>query len=438
MHGANHHLFRPNALTRASSPDNLDRLMHVVRAKDWIPLLALTGLLAVGGVWAVAGSVPTKVFGRGVLLRPRRIVSVQALGGGRLEALLVHTGDAVRKGDLLGRVDQSELRRRIQDDRQLLTLLHLQDQTKTTSQQQQTSLQQQQDQLERKFLQSQRRSLERSLADAQALTEGLRQRYLSVQQLLKEGLIAKIAPEVIESEKAWRDNQAQVLEYKAKLEQIDGQVKQLETRFSGLARETLDAATTRQNQMAELQARIAQSELQLSKSGDVLSEYTGRVAEVFVAAGQVLPAGGTLLSLEIQDAEAPLVGLLYFPVKDGKKVQPGMLIQLTPDTIERHRFGGILAKVAAVSPLPVTREGALSNVGNPDLVREIMTDGACLEVTAYLEPDPSTFSRYRWSSSRGPQLKLSSGLTVQSWVTVERRAPATYLMPLLREASGTY
>jgi HlyD family secretion protein len=438
MHGANQHLFREKALARVSSPDNLDRLMRVVRAKDWIPLTVLTGLFAMGGVWTVLGNVPTKVFGRGVLLRPRRVVSVQALGGGRLEALNVRPGDAVKKGDLLGRVDQSEVRRRIQDDRQLLLILEVQHQTKSASQEQQTGLQEQQDQLERKFLQAQRQSLERSLADTQALTDTLKRRYDSMQELRKSGLVAEVAPEVIGSEQAWRENLAKILDYKARLEQTEGQAKQLETRFGSLARENLEATTARQNQMAELRARVAQAELQVAKSGDVVSGYSGRVAEVFASVGQVLPAGGALLSLEIQEAEAVLVGLVYFPVKDGKKVQVGMPIQVTPDTVERERFGGIRGKVIAVSPLPVTREGALSTIGNADLVREIMTEGACLEVTVQLEPDPSTFSHYRWSSSRGPRLQMSSGLTVQGRVTIEGRAPATYLIPLLREASGIY
>ena len=128
---------------------------------------------------------------------------------------------------------------------------------------------------------------------------------------------------------------------------------------------------------------------------------------------------------------------MYLPVKEGKKVQPGMAVQVTPDTVERERFGGIVGKVAAVSPLPVTREGVLSTVGNSDLVREIMSEGACLEVSVHLQPD-TTLSGYRWSSSRGPKLTISSGLTVQGRVTVEGRSPATYLIPFLRDASGVF
>src|SRR6185503_4772341 len=171
------------------------------------------------------------------------------------------------------------------------------------------------------------------------------------------------------------------LDLKAKLEQIDGQAKQIETRLSTLVKENLEATTARENQRAELQARIAQNEIQLSKSGDIVSEYSGRVTEVFAATGQVIPAGGSVLSLEIEDPGAALVSLLYFPVSDGKKIQAGMPIQVIPTTVERQRFGGIVGNVVSVSPLPVTREGALSTVGNSDVLRDIMGDGAYVEVT---------------------------------------------------------
>ncbi len=100
-----HDLFRPKALGRMSSPDNLDRLMRVVRPNDWIPLATIAGLLAMGCVWAAIGSIPSKVAGRGVLLRPHRVVSIQSLSGGRLDTLNVRPGGIIKKGDVLARVD---------------------------------------------------------------------------------------------------------------------------------------------------------------------------------------------------------------------------------------------------------------------------------------------------------------------------------------------
>jgi HlyD family secretion protein len=106
--------------------------------------------------------------------------------------------------------------------------------------------------------------------------------------------------------------------------------------------------------------------------------------------------------------------------------------------VERSRFGGIVGKVISVSPLPVTKEGATSTVGNADVIQGLMGPGAWVEVVAKLQDDSSTFTGYRWSSSRGPALKMSPGITTTAYVTVERRTPAGFVVPSLRDASGIY
>jgi HlyD family secretion protein len=124
---------------------------------------------------------------------------------------------------------------------------------------------------------------------------------------------------------------------------------------------------------------------QIVRDGNIRSQYSGRVAEVMAAEGEVVAAGGKLLTLEADGSAAPetgagLVSVSYFPVKDGKQIQPGMKIQVTPDTVERERFGGILGTVTSVSPIPVTREGAVGTLGNSEVVQSLMPDGVFIEV----------------------------------------------------------
>jgi HlyD family secretion protein len=157
-----------------------------------------------------------------------------------------------------------------------------------------------------------------------------------------------------------------------------------------------------------------------------------------VAVGQVIPAGGRVLTLDVETPDVRLVSVSYFPVRDGKRIQPGMRLQVTPDPVERARFGGILATVTSVSAAPVTKEGATATVGNAEVVQSLMPDGGYIEVRARLEADASTPSGYRWSSSRGPDVQITEGLTHFARVTIEGRAPVTYLMPVLREASQIY
>jgi len=132
-----------------------------------------------------------------------------------------------------------------------------------------------------------------------------------------------------------------------------------------------------------------------------------------------------------------MLSVNYLALKNGKKIKPGMKILITPDTVKRTRFGGIVGEIKEVSSFPVTSEGATSVVGNSEVVRKLMgEEGGRIEAVAKLTLDSKTFSGYKWSSSKGPQLKISPGTTTTVKVTVEKRKPITFVLPILREWSG--
>ena len=447
MAGPTKDLFRKEALQHVSSPDNLERLMPVTGAKDWLLMAAAGALLAIFGIWCVAGRVPTIATGRGVILRPRRVNQAQSIAAGRILALRVGAGDRVREGDLIATVDQADIVKRIQENRRSVALLEEQDQRRSAAESSQLALQTQQDTLERRGLETQRATLRKSLADASALRPFLEARTDSNRKMVKEHLLGFAAKDVADGEQALHDNDGKVDEFTTRLGQIDGQLQQIETRVAALRRQILADSTARRNEIALLAKAIELDSFQLLRDGNIHSQYSGRVAEVMAAVGQVLPAGGRLLTIEADEAAGAakgndpasgLVSISYYPVRDGKRIQPGMRIQITPDTVERERFGGIIGTVTSVSPIPVTRDGALGTIGNAELVQSLMPDGAFIEVRARLEPDARTPSGYQWSSSRGPDIRITSGLTHATRVTIEGRAPVTYLLPILREASGVY
>ena len=436
-------LFREEALKHVSSPDNLEKLMPVAGAKDWLLMATAGALLILFAAWCVAGKVPTIVTGRGVIVRPRQVTQAQASAAGRILTLLVHAGDHVNEGDLIATIDQADIVKRIEENRRSVRMLEEQDTRKTAAENSQMSMQKQQDDLERRGLETQRTALLKSIADANNLKHLLESRVETNQKMVKEGLLGFAAKDIADAESAVHDNEAKIDDYNARLGQIDGQLQQIETRGATLARQFLADATARRNEIDQLRKSIELDSFQIVRDGSIRSQYSGRVAEVMAAVGQVIPAGGKLLTLE---AEGPptsnpgdgLIGISYFSVGDGKQIQPGMRIQITPDTVERERFGGIYGTVTSVSPIPVTKEGTVVTIGNADLVQHLMPEGGYIEVRARLETDKSTPSGYKWSSSRGPDIRITSGLTNTSRVTVEGRAPLTYVLPILRETSGVY
>jgi HlyD family secretion protein len=470
-------LFRKQALERSSSPERLDQIMQVVSPMKWLPLAALGTLVAAGVTWSIVGRIPITVEGRGVLVYPSKVVGFEFPTAGKLQALNVHVGDFVKKGQVLGTIDQSELQKQLQQQRSKLSELESQNQNATSLQGQRSQLDlnaiaQQRVALEQRLLQTQsltpiirnkdigalaqqRQNLEQRLQEATALAPTLKDRLDRRKALKAQGAISDDT--VLEAEQTYADSIQKIADIKQQIKQLDisqvqaeksyrenlsqiddikTQLKQLDSKEKTLSEQNFQASVTRQNQIADLKRSIAQLEYQLKQTSVIKSDYTGRILEITATPGQILGQGTRIGTIDAQSPSAKLVEVAFLPVSQGKKIQKGMKVQITPSTVERERFGGILANVTSVSPFPVTKESAAKVVGNSDIVGSLVSTEPQIQVLAELKPDPSTFSGYKWSSSKGPDMKMSPGTTTSVRITVKEEAPITFVLPILKSWTG--
>lgn len=138
-------------------------------------------------------------------------------------------GDTIQKGGVLRAIDQSDTRQRLQEERRQLEQLLSQDRDKRALQDQQITLRAQQYGLELKALLLQRDDLRKRLRDAQAKAPLLKQRADSRRQLEQLGLVPRISDERLEAERIYLDNQDTITALRADLQQLQSQVKQLES-----------------------------------------------------------------------------------------------------------------------------------------------------------------------------------------------------------------
>ncbi len=279
------------------------------------------------------------------------------------------------------------------------------------------------------------------------------------QRLLEEGAVPDDT--VLQARQEYLDGLANIDEAESQLKQLDvkeadalqqylsnlneikniqAQLQEQNTKEANIAQQDLETLTTRKKEIQEVNREIARLQQEVSTNSQVISQHSGRVLEITVNPGQVVDAGTRLGSIDAENPSSKQVGITYFTVGDGKKIQPGMTLQITPQTVKRERFGGILGTVTTVSPFPITKEAATSVVGNPEVVEGLVSDkqDGLIQVYGDLELDSTTRSGYKWSSSKGPTLKISPGTTTTVRVKVEERAPITFVLPILRSTSGIY
>lgn len=475
-------IFRKESLERLSSPERLDQLMHVVSPKSWLPLVALGSVMGVVVIWSIYGRIPITVEGQGVLIYPSNVVPLQSKSAGQLMALNFKVGDVIKKGQVLATIDQAELRKQLQQQRTKLIEIQSQDQAVGSLQGLRLEQEKQQQQQQRQYFQQrirelaaitpllktkgntstgqQRQGLQQRLRQAQALNPIFLQRMEIRRQLFKkEGAIS--GDEALKAEQEYLENLEKIADIQNQLKQLDvketqtekdyrenlsiisdlqAQLKELDSKQASVAQQDLENVTTRKKDIQDVKRQIAQLDLQLGDNSQIISQYSGRILEITQTPGQVVSAGTRLATIEAENPKSKLVSVTYFPVAEGKKIQAGMTIQITPQTVKRERFGGIVGSVTNISRFPITKEAAASEVGNSEIVEALISEKqeGLIQVFSDLKLDSNTPSGYKWSSSTGPQLKISSGTTTVVRVKVEERAPITFVLPILRSVSGIY
>jgi HlyD family secretion protein len=121
-----------------------------------------------------------------------------------------------------------------------------------------------------------------------------------------------------------------------------------------------------------------------------------------------------------------LQAFIFIPTLYWKRIRPGMEVQLAPSTVEPEEYGYLVGRITYVSDYPATSKAMMLLLKNEQLV-STLGQNAPFEVRAELLP-----SRYRWTSSKGPDIQLQSGTPAVGRVIVDKRRPIFMVLPQLQ------
>jgi len=416
--GKKQSVFRKVALERLSSPEQLDQLMEVTRPQGWLALGAVGLLLAAAGVWSVYGSVPTEALGKGILLRQQGVSALVANADGQVEEVLVEVGDRVEKGETVARIRQEELLRRIRDEESRLAALE-------SDFRKLQGFTAQQKHLQAETMAQKRTNLARSIETLAREVELLEQKIEVEEGLLEDGLITKQT--LLATQQELNTTRDELAGRRLERESID--LARLESE-----QEADQLLETRRSQVRDLRLELGDLRARLEENARVVSPYSGRVVELAVNPGDVVAPGTPVLSVELLAEE--LVAMLFVPAEAGKKIEPGMEARIYPSTVRREEYGYMEGRVTWVAEFPSTTRGMLRLLANESVVDELMSRGPLLRIDVELHEDPATPSGYRWSSSTGPDLRITSGTLAAGSVIVRESRPIELVIPKLRENLG--
>lgn len=409
-------LFRKSALARLASPEQLDQLMEVTDTKGWWTLAALGALVVAALLWSFVGRIPTTVEGTGILLREGGVFDIQTIAGGQVMELYVVEGQAVKAGEVIGRVAQPELVRQITEARQVIA--DLQDRKRQTTGYSAAELRSRRSTLEQRRL-----ALETDTTSTRSQIQWLTTRFAEQQEAQRLGLVTGEQVQQVRQQLDFARGRFDT--DLTSLHQLQGDV---------LAAEQASTTNVRtvEDQLADARRRLQIVEGRLDQAEKIVSTQSGRILEVKTDAGSIVGPATAVVSIEL--ASRPLRAMLVVPTT-GRVTKPGMLVRVVPSTVSWQQDGFMIGRVETISETPVTMQRLQRLLHNDALSQSLMSRGGTYLVEVSLER-ANTVSGFRWTSAKGPDQPVTTGMLASGRITVDEQRPISLVIPMLRTSFG--
>jgi HlyD family secretion protein len=415
---ATRQLFRESVLRRHASPENLDRLLTVTTPLGWLALAGIFLIMALVLAWSILGRLPTIVAGKGILLTSGEVWTVTSPASGKIGKLLVSVGDHVDLGDVVALIEQPDLAIAVKQAQGDLADLQAE---------------------QKKLLDFDAAARERRERNWTERDAALKAQISRLEEDVAGYTTIVAASHTLLSKGFTTSKDAVVVQ--STLSGIERQLADTRLQLLSIDTERVNFDEEQNRKEFELQTRIdAASDLvdaktaELNEKSKVISRYEGAVVERLTEPGRDSQPGQDLFKLE--PSHQPLAALIYLPAGPGKRVASGMTVRMATESYSKDEYGYITGKVTRVSNIPQTEEQLRIELENRTLVQEMMHDGAPLRAMVALDADPNTASGLHWSSSRGPNQRISQGTLIDGEVVTEYRRPIALAIPLLKSLLG--
>jgi NHLM bacteriocin system secretion protein len=411
-------VFRQQALDAQRRIDHLPSAMRVTSGLTRGAMALLAFLLCGATAWSAFVYVPVQIKGTGVFVDTsgELLNAVRAPMEGVIEAILVNEGDYVSEGQVVARLRLPE--RAVALARAESRLASLQ--SRAT---QRAALEQAETEIE---------ALERSVRIG-----GIEQRITNLEQELEWRRDLESAQEMLKSRGV--STNSRVYEAQIATQSVIGELADARSNLQALKVAPLLKQAERDRtrlaeemEIAEAEAEIIGLRSELARGAALTSPVHGVVAELSVERNGLVTPGQPVLSVIPENFSKLLDAMFFVSLSDGKMVEVGDQVYLTPLSMPAREQGRLRGTVMEISEAPITEQALVRMLGNTALASSAAAGGAPFAVRVALHRDPTTVSGYAWTSGNGPAMRLSPGTPLEGKITVERETLLTLALPALR------
>lgn len=145
----------------------------------------------------------------------------------------------------------------------------------------------------------------------------------------------------------------------------------------------------------------------------------------------ILPGDESFAAL--RPGSSYLVASVMVPARDGKKIDVGMKVLLDPTSVRRDVYGSVEGTVTRISDVAASPEQLRHMLRNDNLVQKLSASGPPFLITVEMTPDRGTPTGLSWTTSEGPDTRITAGTLLDANIVTEHVPVIGLLTPALKE-----
>jgi len=346
-------LFRKAAVdARRSDAAEVDFLAGF-KPKGWSVLLLLASLVGLLFLGAALAKVEVNAEAQGMLRAPRGLRPVASVLGGSISEVLVQSGDQVQQGQVVARLEATELRAAlVNSERELATTQREVSET---------------DRRDRQIEERASAAMQRRRVALQGRVEINRERLVQRRQQSDN------YAELVREGGASQDQNLTVREAlnaaSENVSALSAELAQLDLEIADRARQWQERDTARRSQLSRAEASVEQARAVLA-STEIKAPTSGQIESVLASPGNVIETGG--LFGNIVPSGAPRTIVAFVPSRDIAFVTPGATATVEVQSLPISEFGlgkGVVTRVSSDVATPTEVQATLGETLQGTLVR---------------------------------------------------------------------
>ncbi|MDR3503189.1 MAG: NHLP bacteriocin system secretion protein [Legionella sp.] len=412
--------YREEALAHRQSNLSYDELIQLTPPYLWLLLVIIFLLLTSLILWSFFGSVTTRATGSGILVGGNGGIynAIAPAGANQIKEINVKVGEYVTQGKVVASLDRPDLKKQIETAQLFLQRLQ-----KKYDELQKTATQE--IKLRQEYLEQERQGLETSIKSQQEDLKSILNLLEVKQAAFKKGLLTRQDIAVSEHE---------FYAAKLTLQETQDKLVQLQISESNTRNEWRDRLREQETAIAEKQQNIAQLQAELINSQRVISPFNGVISGIHKSAGDNVTGGSPILS--IAQTGQGLDAIVFVPSRFGQQVTSHMKALLTPIFIKKEEYGSLKGSVVNTNVFPSTPDSMEALLHNEQLVKQFSTSGPVTSIRVRLSENQNNYSGFQWTTGTGPQQKITAGMLVTVQINIRHQAPISLLVPAFRKLLG--